>query len=103
MRFCHIHNGQWEQCTVHEGLKHCFCVHRYDDYEMPNTPLFGVVPGGASPAAAEKAHSRKFDNDLTRAIGSMKAGLTPEQPTAESVREAERDAEFNEKMSKRHG
>ncbi len=94
---CYIHNGPWEQCTVHEDVKHCFCVHRYDDYEMPKTPLFGVVPGGASKDSWRPKYEKDFSQGLDKYKAARKGGLRPEKPTKDGVFAAERDAESHER------
>jgi hypothetical protein len=72
---------------------HCECVHRYDDYEMPKTPLFGVVPGGAHKESHMKAQVKGIERGLTKYKGARQNGLRPEAPTVSGVDQSEMQAE----------
>lgn len=81
MRFCHLSNHPRVQCDDCGG---CVCVHQWDDYEMPDTPLFGTVPGGHNDTEAHKFH-RTFDKGMDAYQKARKEGLQPSAATLESV------------------
>jgi len=79
--FCHVSNHMYTQCDDCNG---CICVHQWDDYEMPKTPLFGTVPGGHNDDNANRFH-RDFDKGMYAYEKARKEGLQPKATSVEAV------------------
>ena len=86
--FCHLSNHLWTRCTPCDE-DHCGCVHQWDDYVMPNTPLFGTVPGGANDNESYRFH-KDFDKGMNEYQKAKGEGLQPAATTVEAVK-AEQD------------
>jgi len=85
MRFCHLSNHERVECDDCDG---CICVHQWDNYEMPKTPLFGTVPGGYNDS--KNKFQRNFDKGMYAYEKAKAEGLQPAATTVEAV-EAEHE------------
>lgn len=88
MKQCYISNHPYDYDAERGG---CRCIARYDDYVMPEVPLFGTVPGGANDTQEYRFHM-DFDKGLDRYSKARANGLQPNTTTVKGVEEAEAQA-----------
>ena len=98
MRFCHLSNHLREECP--DGCGGCSCVHTWDEYHMPEMPVFATVPGG-SKDTRDYRYRADFDKGLYAYEKAVGDGLEPESSTLEGVRKAKERAMSQERALKK--
>ena len=99
MKQCYISNHPYDYDEERGG---CRCIARYDDYQMPKTPVFGTVPGGANDTREYRFHM-DFDKGMDRYAKARANGLAPAATTVDAVDAAERQAASQERALKKLG
>ena len=99
MRQCYISNHPYDYDEERDG---CRCIARYDDYVMPEVPLFGTVPGGANDTPEYRFHM-DFDKGMERYASARSNGLEPAATTVAAVERAEAQAASQQRALKKLG
>ncbi len=99
VRICHIGNHPY---AYSEELDGCECIARFQDYDMPKTPLFGVVPGGSKDTPDFRFHN-DFDKGVNSYAKARGEGLAPKSTTVAGVEAAHREVRSQERALKKMG
>jgi len=99
VRQCYISNHPYDYDEERGG---CRCIARFDDYEMPDVPLFGTVPGGANDTKEYRFHM-DFDKGLDKYAAARRNGLAPKATTVAAVEQAEAQVASQERALKKLG
>ncbi len=97
MRICHISNHEYDYDKEIDG---CACTKNWADYEMPKTPLFGIVPGGSHPEAGRKKFGIQFDKDMHAYREARRVGERPDQVSVKAVEDAQKKLEHTDRLIK---
>ena len=96
-RICHISNHPYDYDAERDG---CRCIAKFDDYEMPNTPMFGTVPGGSKDTSEYRFHM-DFDKGLNKYKQARDNGLQPKGTTVKAVDAAEAEVASHQRALKK--
>ena len=99
MRQCYISNHPYDYDAERDG---CACTARFDDYVMPDVPLFGTVPGGANDTRDYRFHM-DFDKGMDKYAAARRNGLQPKSTTIAAVEQAEAQVASQERALKKLG
>ena len=84
-RICQISNHPYDYDEERGG---CRCGSQWDDYEMPDMPVFGTVPGASKDTQDYRFHM-DFDKGMNKYREARENGLQPKATTVAAVDEAE--------------
>ena len=99
VRICHLSNHPY---TYSEELEGCECIVKWQDYEMPDTPMFGTVPGGSKDTEDFRFHM-DFDKGMNSYAKARGEGLAPKSTTVAGVEAAHREVKSQERALRKLG
>ena len=99
MKICHLSNHPYDFDEERGG---CRCAAQWDDYVMPEIPVFGTVPGASKDTRDYRFHM-DFDKGLDKYAAARRNGLAPKSTTIAAVEQAEAQVVSQERALKKLG